>query len=79
MRTLALIALLALATACGKDEAKTTPDTSGDSTSGDNPAKTMMKDVTDKTPTEASKEMSGDMPKGAPAMRTVTLDITGMS
>ncbi|MHC4955419.1 MAG: hypothetical protein ACYTGZ_16320 [Planctomycetota bacterium] len=66
MRTLALIAVLALATACGKEEAEKTPDTSGDT----NPAKTMMDDA------------SKDMPKGdggAPAMRTVTLDISGMS
>ena len=64
MKALALIAALALVAACGAQE-ETTPDT------GKTPTTDTMK--------KSAGEMADKAPESGAAMRTVTLDISGMT
>ena len=74
MKTIALMACLALLAACGAKE-ETTPAKDG---AGAMPGKTTMKDAQKNAPDMGAPEVNAKVPAGA-EMRVVVLDIEGMT
>ena len=85
MKTIALIALLALVAACGAKEEATpdtgkTPEKTPDTTPDTTPDKKIAEDMNKGDDLKKSAEvLTNKAPTGGAEMRTVVLDISGMS